>query len=131
MGRRWWQKEARSLQGARVLDVSLNESQNVAAIYEAEPVEAAVDQVEQEQFSHVADDKTDDYSEAAEDAASHLEQLIEEVNDEDLADEELNSDEDASDVSFDVVDTAPAAQVNVSRPNALPQNYGSNKKKKR
>lgn len=131
MGRRWWQKEARSLQGAQVLDVSLNESQNVTAIYEAGPVEAAVDQVEQELFDHVADDKADDHVAAAEDAASRLEQLIEAVNEEDLADEELDADDDASDVSFDVVDAAPAAQANVSRPNALPQNYGSNKKKKR
>ena len=132
MGRRWWQKEARRAQNAQA-PVETSRVENVD-IVSTETVPAVDDDVEpavQAPIEDTADAAGDDHIEAAEDAAAQLEQMIESTDDEDLAEEALSADEEALENSLDAAADAASGFKIVTRPNNLPQNYGSNKKKKR
>ena len=131
MGRRWWQKEARRAQNEQT-PVAPSREENVDIVStETVPVVAdAVETVEQAPIEAVADVAADDHIDAAGDVAAELEQLIESTSDEDLAEEVLNDDEESVENSLDAAADAESGFKIVTRPNNLPQNYGSNKKKK-
>lgn len=132
MGRRWWQKEARRAQNVQTPVVSSSTENVISVSTESVPVVAdVVETVDQAPIEDVTGTSSDDHIEASEDAAAELEQLIESTSDEDLAEEVLNDEEEAVENSLDAAADAESGFKIVTRPNNLPQNYGSNKKKKR
>lgn len=132
MGRRWWQREARRAQNVQTPVVSSSTENVISVSTESVPVVAdVVETVDQAPIEDVTGTSSGDHIEASEDAAAELEQLIESTSDEDLAEEVLNDEEEAVENSLDAAADAESGFKIVTRPNNLPQNYGSNKKKKR
>ncbi len=132
MGRRWWQKEARRAQNEQTSVVSSNAENTISVSTESVPAEAdVVEVVDRASVEDFADASSDDHIEAAEEVAEQLEQLIESTDDEDFAEESLSADEESVENSLDAAADSASGFKIVTRPNNLPQNYGSNKKKKR